>query len=253
MTGSDFDFENMKRKQNDVFGEDEQWGVEKWQRSGEAMFRWRAEMGRAERDLLGWVQRSRRTESTMQRRCKSLSTSLIFPRVLFALCSLSPHPFGVSVQILLQHTDTQTLYRSHSTTLHYKVGSHQHATLDYYISGMHRLRKISCWSETRVFLFSEYRLWLKPIHVNDSSNIEGDLKPFLIHFRDVSPTVLRLLDSILSSLWHLTASCEQQPSCSLGKCHWQKYSKIIKRSPLNTTFWHLDKGCNVILIACKNA
>ena len=24
MTGSDFDFENMKRKQNDVFGEDEQ-------------------------------------------------------------------------------------------------------------------------------------------------------------------------------------------------------------------------------------
>lgn len=25
MTGSDFDFENMKRKQNDVFGEDEQW------------------------------------------------------------------------------------------------------------------------------------------------------------------------------------------------------------------------------------
>jgi len=53
MTGSDFDFENMKRKQNDVFGEDEQWGVEKWQRSEEAMFKWRAEMGRAERDLLG--------------------------------------------------------------------------------------------------------------------------------------------------------------------------------------------------------
>lgn len=28
MTGTDFDFENMKRKQNDVFGEDEQWGPE---------------------------------------------------------------------------------------------------------------------------------------------------------------------------------------------------------------------------------
>lgn len=34
MTGSDFDFENMKRKQNDVFGEDEQWAVEGLQREG---------------------------------------------------------------------------------------------------------------------------------------------------------------------------------------------------------------------------
>lgn len=36
MTGSDFDFENMKRKQNDVFGEDEQWAVEGLWREGGA-------------------------------------------------------------------------------------------------------------------------------------------------------------------------------------------------------------------------
>lgn len=36
MTGSDFDFENMKRKQNDVFGEDEQWAVEGLPREGGA-------------------------------------------------------------------------------------------------------------------------------------------------------------------------------------------------------------------------
>lgn len=48
MTGSDFDFENMKRKQNDVFGEDEQWGVEKWQE-------WRGNVQMEGRDGAGWT------------------------------------------------------------------------------------------------------------------------------------------------------------------------------------------------------
>lgn len=143
--------------------------------------RWRSDgrVARQCRDETGWTGFTELTQNRIHNAVNLFQpASSIHPSVLFARCL---HTSPVSLFRFIQFS-TQT--HKHSIahiplqSLHYKVGSHQHAILDPHTSSAHCLCKISCWSETRVFLFSEYRLWLKPVHVNDSSNMEGDWKGF---------------------------------------------------------------------------
>lgn len=101
MTGSDFDFENMKRKQNDVFGEDEQW---------EALI---SRSRRGDRSGWIWLTWARFGEHKTYNNVVNLfQLSLSLPER-----SLSWSPAPVSLFRFTQFsTQTQMLYCSHSNS-----------------------------------------------------------------------------------------------------------------------------------------